>query len=127
MQILATLFIDDISMRETSNSLTRIDLTGVQFTTSVSDDFPLVIAPHLVVLIHSEAGGTGSGVLEVTYQLNDVEIARNVQPLQIQPSQFAYRLIRAELELNEPSTVYANCRIDTGNTITIPYTVEASA
>ena len=127
MQILAALFIDDISMRQTPDSLTRLDLSGVQFTTKVSDSFPLQLSPHLVVLIHSEPNGTGSGVLEVTYHLGDSEIARNVQPLEIEPGLFAYRLIRAELELNEPCKIYAKCRIDKGDPIAVPYTIENSA
>ena len=123
MQILAALFIDDISMRQTPDSLTRLDLSGVQFTTKVSESFPLQLSPHLVVLIHSEPNGTGSGVLEVTYHLGNLEIARNVQPLEIEPGLFAYRLIRAELELQEPCRIYANCRIDKGDAIAVPYTI----
>lgn len=126
MQILAALFIDDISMRHTPDSLTRLDLSGVQFTTKVSEDFPLELSPHLVVLVHSESEGTGVGVLEVTYHLGDSQIARNVQPLEIEPGLFAYRLIRAELELTEPCKVFAHCRIDKGEPVVVPYAIEAS-
>ena len=67
MKILAALFIDDISMFENENGLTRLNLSGVQFTIAVSEPFPLTLAPHLVVLIHSDHESSGAGVLEVTY------------------------------------------------------------
>ncbi|GIS39581.1 MAG: hypothetical protein Ct9H90mP11_09010 [Acidimicrobiales bacterium] len=53
MKILAALFIDDISMFENHDGLTRLNLSGVQFTIAVSDPFPLTLAPHLVVLIQA--------------------------------------------------------------------------
>ena len=40
MKILAALFIDDISMFENHDGLTRLNLSGVQFTIAVSDPFP---------------------------------------------------------------------------------------
>ena len=127
MQILAALFLDDISIRETPDSLTRLDLTGIQFTTKIADPFPLELAPHLVVLVHSKSEGNGFGVLEVTYHLEGEIVARNAQPLQIEPGLFAYRLVRAELELAEPCTVHAHCRIDNGEPVIVPYTIEASS
>ena len=39
MKILAALFIDDISMFENENGLTRLNLSGVQFTIAVSEPF----------------------------------------------------------------------------------------
>ncbi len=126
MQILAALFIDDISIRETNDSLTRLDLSGIQFTAKISEPFPLTLAPHLVVFIRSDENSNGFGVLEVTFHLDGEEIARNFQPLEIEPGLFAYRLIRAELEIPNPSKVYAHCRIDNGDPIVIPYTIEGS-
>ena len=125
MEILAALFIDDISMFENDEGLTRLNLTGVQFTISASSPFPLTLAPHLVVLIHNNAPSSGTAALEVTYHLAGEEIARNVQPLQIEPGLFAYRLIRAELELDAPGRVYAHCRIDQSDPLLGPLTLKA--
>ena len=124
MEILAALFIDDISMFENDEGLTRLNLTGVQFTISASSPFPLTLAPHLVVLIHNNATSSGTAALEVTYHHAGEEIARNVQPLQIEPGLFAYRLIRAELELDAPGRVYAHCRIDQSEPLLVPLTIK---
>ena len=127
MKILAALFIDDISMFENENGLTRLNLSGVQFTIGVSEPFPLTLAPHLVVLIHSDQNSNGTGVLEVTYHSDEEEIARNVQPLQVEPGLFAYRLIRAELELANPGIVFAHCRLNQDDPIMVPLTIKADA
>tara|TARA_B100000965_G_C19226334_1_gene598103 strand:- start:52 stop:432 length:381 start_codon:yes stop_codon:yes gene_type:complete len=126
MKILAALFIDDISMFENENGLTRLNLSGVQFTIAVSEPFPLTLAPHLVVLIHSDQESNGAGVLEVTYHFEENEIARNVQPLQIEPGLFAYRLIRAELELVNPGKVFAHCRLNQDDPMIVPLTIKAA-
>ena len=125
MKILAALFIDDISMFENHDGLTRLNLSGVQFTIAVSEPFPLTLAPHLVVLIHSDETSNGTGVLEVTYHSAENQIARNVQPLQIEPGLFAYRLIRAELELVNPGIVTAHCRLNQDEPIIVPLTIKA--
>ena len=127
MKILAASFIDDISMFENHDGLTRLNLSGVQFTIAVSEPFPLTLAPHLVVLIHSDQESDGAGVLEVTYHSEENEIARNVQPLQIEPGLFAYRLIRAELELTNPGKVFAHCRLNQDDPIIVPLTIKAGA
>ena len=124
MKILAALFIDDISMFENENGLTRLNLSGVQFSITVSESFPVTLAPHLVVLIHSDHSSNGAGALEVTYHCDEKEIARNVQPLQIEPGLFAYRLIRAELELDNPSIVFAHCRLNQNDPLIVPLTIK---
>jgi len=127
MKILAALFIDDISMFENANGLTRLNLSGVQFTIGVSEPFPVTLAPLLVVLIHSDQNSNGTGVLEVTYHSDEEEIARNVQPLQVEPGLFAYRLIRAELELANPGIVFAHCRLNQDDPIIVPLTIKDDA
>ena len=124
MYIIAAVFVDDISLRETEDAMTRIDLTGVQFSSTVENEFPLVFAPHLAILIRSDAHSSGSGVLEVIYYRSDEQIARNVQPLQIDPGMFAYRLVRAEMEFDEPGTIEAHCRIDQNEPLIVPYTLK---
>ena len=124
MYIIAAVFVDDISMREVDGS-TRIDLTGIQFSSEVEEDFPMIFAPHLAVLIHSDIESPGTGVLEVTYLRDGSQIARNVQPLQIESGMFAYRLVRAEMEFDGPGSVEAHCRIDQNEPLVIPYTLKA--
>ena len=53
----------------------------------------------------------------------DEQIARNVQPVQIEPGKFGYRLVRAELEFEEYGTVHAHCRVDMGDPVVVPYTL----
>ncbi len=50
-------------------------------------------------------------------------LARNVQPLQIEPGKFNYRLVRADLEFDDYRTVLATCRIDGGPAQVVPYTL----
>lgn len=125
MYILAAVFVDDISLRELEGSVSRIDLTGVQFSAVVEDDFPIMFAPHLAILVHSNDSSTDTSVLEVTYYRDDEQIARNVQPLNIETGKFAYRLVRAEMEFVEPGTIEARCRIGESDPLVVPYTLKA--
>ncbi len=125
MYILAAVFVDDISLRELEGSVSRIDLTGVQFSAVVEDDFPIMFAPHLAILVHSNDSSTDTSVLEVTYYRDDEQIARNVQPLNIEAGKFAYRLVRAEMEFVEPGTIEARCRIGESDPLVVPYTLKA--
>ena len=124
MYIIAAVFVDDISLRELEGSVARIDLTGVQFSSLVEEEFPIVFAPHLALLIHSDDSATDNGVLEVTYYRGDEQIARNVQPLTIEAGKFAYRLVRAEMEFLEPGTVEARCRIGDSDPLVVPYPIK---
>ncbi len=123
MQIVAALFIDGIDLREVAGPATRIDLTGVQFSAAAPTPVPLVWAPHLVVIVRSEPDEPGTGALEVVYRRNGEQVARNVQPLQVEPGKFTYRLVRAELEFDDYGTVEAHCRLDDGDAIVVPYTL----
>tara|TARA_B100001996_G_scaffold376947_1_gene358865 strand:+ start:904 stop:1293 length:390 start_codon:yes stop_codon:yes gene_type:complete len=125
LYILAAVFVDDISLRELEGSVSRIDLTGVQFSAVVEDDFPIMFAPHLAILVHSNDSSTDTSVLEVTYYRDDEQIARNVQPLNIEAGKFAYRLVRAEMEFVEPGTIEARCRIGESDPLVVPYTLKA--
>jgi len=123
MQIIAALFIDDIELRQVPGPSTRIDLTGIQFSAPAETPPPLRIAPHLCVIVHCAADEPGTGALEVRFLVGEEQIARNVQPLQVEPGKFNYRLVRAELELDDHVTVHAHCRIDVGAETVVPYTV----
>jgi len=124
MQILAALFIDDIDVRQVEGPSTRIDLGGVQFSAAAPTPLPLTWAPHLVVIVRATEDGDGSGVLEVVYRRDGEQIARNVQPLQIEPGRFSYRLVRGEIDFDDYGTVEAHCRIGPDGPATIvPYTL----
>lgn len=123
MEIVAALFIDTIELRQVPGPSTRIDLGGVQFSAPAPGPFPVTVSPHLVVLVRCPPDGRPSAALEVTYHRDGEQIARNVQPLAIDPGKFNYRLVRAELSFDEPGSIEARCRIDLGPVLTVPYTL----
>jgi hypothetical protein len=123
MDILAALFIDSIDLRQVPGPSTRIDLTGIQFSAAATATVPLTIEPHLCVIVYCPLDGKGTGVLEVVYKRGDEQLARNVQPLQVEPGKFNYRLVRAELAFDDYGTVHAHCRVDLGPTVVVPYTL----
>jgi hypothetical protein len=126
MEIVAALFIEDVTFREAAGPSTRIDLTGVYFSTVV-ESFPAVLTPHLLVLLRAENDDARSGTLEVTFvrEGEAEEIGRSRQPVFINPpGKFFRQLVRPELEFTEPGTVEARCVIsETGSTVTVPLTV----
>lgn len=123
MQIVAALFIDEIELRQVPGPSTRIDLTGIQFSAPAPGPFPVTITPHMVVLVRNGVGEPPDGALEVTFHRDGEQIARNVQPIDVEPGRFAYRLVRAELEFEGPGAVEAHCRIDMGDSLVVPYTL----
>lgn len=123
MQILAGLFIDTIDLRPVEGPSTRIDLGGIKFSQAAPGPFPVTLEPHLIVLVHNPPDGKPDAALEVTYWRGEEQLARNVQPLQVEPGKFNYRLVRAELTFDEPGTVEARCRIDLGDPMVVPLTI----
>ena len=84
---------------------------------------PVTVEPHLVVLVHCPADAKGTGALETVFTRDGEQIARNVQPLEVEPGKFAYRLVRAELAFDTYGTVEAAVRVDLGPTTNVPYTL----
>jgi hypothetical protein len=123
MEIVAALFIDTIDLRPVPGPSTRIDLIGVQFSAPAPGPVPCTIEPHLVVIVRCAPEDSGKGALEVVYRRDGEQIARNVQPLEVEPGKFNYRLVRAELEFEAYGTVEAHCRIDMGTVLAVPYTL----
>ena len=123
MQILAALFVDDMQMREVPGPATRIDLTGVQFSGPTPAPLPFTWAPHLCVLIYCPPDHQAFSALTVEFELNGEQVARNVQPLQIEPGRFGRQLVRPEITFEGFDTVYARCQIDGGPPVTVPYTL----
>ena len=123
VQILAALFIDTIDIRSVDGPSTRIDLGGIKFSQAAPGPFPVTLEPHLVVVVHNPPGAKPDAALEVTYWREDDQIARNVQPLSVEPGKFNYRLVRAELAFDDYDTVEAHCRVDLGPVTVVPYTL----
>jgi hypothetical protein len=127
MQIVSALFIDEINLRQVPGPSTRIDLTGIQFSAPAPTPVPVTVTPHLVVIVYCPPTGRPSGALEVIYRRGDEQVARNVQPLQIEPGKFNYRLVRAELAFDDYGTIEAHCRVDLGPVTVVPYTLLSPA
>jgi hypothetical protein len=123
MNILAALFIDGIDLRQVDGPSTRIDLSGVQFSAAAPGPVPVTVEPHLCVIVHNPPDGKASAALEVIYLRDGEQVARNVQPLQVEPGKFNYRLVRAELTFEDYGTVEAHCRVDLGPVSVVPYTL----
>jgi hypothetical protein len=120
------LFIEDVNFRQVAGPSTRIDITGVHFST-VIESFPATLTPHLLVLLRAENDEGRQGTLEVTFvrEGTDDEIGRSRQPVFVNPpGKFFRQLVRPELEFTEPGTIEARCVIpETGSRVTVPLTV----
>jgi hypothetical protein len=126
MDIVAALFVEAIDLRTAfEGGPTLIDLGGVHFSAVPDSPPPVTVAPHLVVLVRCGPDEPGSGVLEVVFRRGDTQVARNVQPLQVDPGRFTYRLVRAEVDFEDYGTVEAHCRIGTGHATIVPYSLVA--
>lgn len=123
MDIVAAVFIENIELRPAPGPSTRIDLTGVHFSLAAPSEAPLTVEPHLVVLVRCAPDEPGNGALETVYRRDGEQVARNVQPLQVEPGKFAYRLVRAELEFEDYGSVIAEVRIDNGPITPVPFTL----
>jgi hypothetical protein len=120
VDIVAAVFIEGIDLRAEPGPSTKIDLTGVHFSSVAPSPPPVTIEPHLVVLVRCHDDEDGTGALEVTYHRGDEQIARNIQPLQVDPGKFGYRLVRAELTFDDYGTVEARARIGAGPVVEVP-------
>lgn len=127
LQILAALFIDDIDVRPVDGPSTRIDLGGVQFSAPPPSADSFRWEPHLAVIVRASASDDGAGVLEAVFTIDDEQVARNVQPLQVDPGKFGYRLVRAEIDVpRTPITIEARVRVDQDDALVVPYTFLAA-
>jgi hypothetical protein len=123
MQILSALFVEGFDFRQVDGPSTRIDLNGVYFSVA-SPELPVTLEPHMVVLIRCDPDETGSDMLEVVFEKDGEEVARNRQPVMIEPGKFGYQLVRAELDFDRPGTVSARCRLESmDETVVVPLTL----
>ncbi len=127
MQIVSALFVDQFDIRQAAGGSARLDLTGAYFSTAAPGPFPISIEPHLLIIVRCPEGHSGMGALEVRFMRDDEQLARNVQPLQIEPGKFNYRLVKAELSWDAPGTIEAHCRIDQNDPVIVPLTVNDPA
>ena len=121
MDILAALFVEDISTRQVEGPSTRIDLRGIQFSLVAPSPPPVTIGPHLVVLVRCPKDETGQTVLEVVFKNESGEqVARNVQPVNVEPGKFGRLLVRGELTYESYGTIEAHCRLGQGPWVVVP-------
>ncbi len=123
MEILSALFIEGIDARQVPGPSTRLDISGIQFSAAAPGPVPVTIEPHLCVIVHCPVGARETGALEVVYLRDGAQLARNVQPLQVEPGRFNYRLVRAELTFDDYGTIEAHCRIDMGPVTIVPFSL----
>ncbi len=124
---MSALFIEHFDMRQAAGGAARIDLGGVHFSMAAPGPFPVTINPHMLVLVQCAESHTGLAALEVRFMRDGEQIARNVQPLSVEPGKFGYNLVQAELTFDEPSTVEAHCRINQGEALVVPLTMNPPA
>ncbi len=124
MDVVAALFVDNIDQQQAfAGGPTAFDLGGVHFSAVALEPPPVTMAPHLVVFIRCAPDEQGTGALEVRFLRDGEQIARNVQPLQVEPGKFDRRLVRAELAFEDFGTIEAHVRIDDGHVTVVPYTL----
>ena len=123
MEILAALFFEGLELRPASGGVTKIDLTGIHFSMAAPTPVPITVAPHLMVLVHCPEGASPTAALEVIFTKDGERVARNAQSLQVEPGRFGYRLVRAEVEIEDYGTIEAHCRIDQGPATVVPFTI----
>ena len=123
MDIVAALFTESFNMRQAAGPSTRLDLDGVYFSMAAPSPVPVTIEPHLVVLVRCPPDDSGSAALETVYRRDGEQVARNAQPVTVEPGRFGYRLVRAELTFEDYGTVEAHVRLDQGHTTVVPLTL----
>jgi len=111
MDIVAAVFVEAINQRQAPGPATRLDLMGVMFSLAAPSPPPVTVSPHLVVLLRCRAGEAGTGALEVTFRDEDgKEVARNVQPVNVEPGKFGRQLVKGDLTFQQYGTIEAHCR-----------------
>ncbi len=124
MDIISTLFVENLDFRQVEGPATRIDLTGVMFSIAAPTPPPVTLEPHLIVLVRCRSDESGAAVLETVFKDEDGEqVARNVQPFQVEPGKFGYRLVKGELTFPTYGTIEAHCRLDQGPWSVVPLTL----
>ena len=126
MDIVAALFVEGINQRSVAGPSTRFDLPGVMFSLQASGDLPVHLDPHLVVFVRCPPDDPGTGTLEAEFlDAAGKEVARNAQPVSVQPGKFGRLLVKAELTWEEYGTIEAHVKLTGGNPVVVPLTLLA--
>jgi hypothetical protein len=124
VQIVSALFVESIDQRTVPGPATRIDLIGVMFSMAAPAALPVTVSPHLVVIVRCAPDETGTDVLEVVFKDTAGEqVARNVQPLQVEPGRFGRQLVKGDLTYTSFGTIEAWCRTSKGDPVVVPLTL----
>ena len=124
MDILAALFVEGIGQRQAPGPATRIDLTGIMFSLAAPSPPPVTVAPHLVVIVRCRPDESGTDTLEVQFlDAAGEEVARNAQPVMIQPGKFGRQLVKGDLTFQDYGTIEAHCRMTGGTEVVVPLTL----
>ncbi|MFP5317488.1 MAG: DUF6941 family protein [Acidimicrobiia bacterium] len=124
MDILAALFVENIGQRQAAGGATRIDLNGIMFSLAAPSAPPVTVSPHLVVLLRCRPDEAGQGTLEVEFlDADGKQVARNVQPVMVQPGKFSRQLVKGDLAFEDYGTIEAHCHITGGNDVVVPLTL----
>ena len=128
MDIVAALFVEGINQRQAPGGAARIDLTGIMFSVPAPNPPPVTLTPHLVVIIRCPPDGVGQGTLEVEFlDADGKQVARNVQPVTIQPGKFSRQLVKPEMAYEAYGTIEAHCHITGGADVVVPLTLLPAA
>ena len=124
MDIVAALFVEGINQRSVPGPSTRFDLTGVMFSLQASGELPVHLDPHLVVFVRCAPDEPGTGTLEAEFlDAAGKEVARNAQPVTVQPGKFGRLLVKAELVWEEYGTIEAHVKFTGGTPVVVPLTL----
>ena len=124
MDIIAAVFVEAINQRTAPGPAARIDLTGVMFSLQATSPPPVTVSPHLVVLVRCRPDESGTGTLEVEFLDGKGEqVARNVQPVTIEPGKFGRQLVKPELTYEAYGSIEAHCHITGGSDVVVPLTL----
>ena len=126
MDIVAALFVEGINQRQVAGPSTRFDLTGVMFSLQSARDLPVSLDPHLVVFVRCPIDDPGTSTLEVEFKdAAGNEVARNAQPVTVQPGKFGRLLVKGELTWEDYGTIEAHVKLTGGATTIVPLTLLA--
>lgn len=126
MDIVAALFVEGINQRSVPGPSTRFDLTGVMFSLQASGELPVHLDPHLVVFVRCPPDDSGAGTLEVEFlDAAGNEVARNAQPVSVQPGKFGRLLVKGELTWDAYGTIEAHVKLTGGAPVVVPLTLLA--
>jgi len=126
MDIVAALFVEGINQRSAPGPSTRFDLTGVMFSLQASGELPVHLDPHLVVFVRCPPDDSGTGTLEAEFfDAAGNEVARNAQPVSVQPGKFGRLLVKAELTWEDYGTIEAHVKFTGGAPVVVPLTLLA--